>query len=104
MRRARIHPEADRELYAAAAWYDAQREGLGYELLEEYQWVLARARRKPATGALVARVPKRFEIRRYLFHRFPYALYIAPFDGVLTVFAVAHTSRRPRYWLRRLPR
>ncbi len=30
-----LHPEAEVELYEAAAWYDEQRRGLGEDLLAE---------------------------------------------------------------------
>ena len=41
--------------------------------------------------------------RRYLLSRFPYSIvYVVAVDGGITVAAVAHTKRKPGYWLRRV--
>ena len=37
-------------------------------------------------------------IRRRMLRNYPYALMYAVGDDVVTVLAVAHTSRRPGYW------
>ncbi len=44
----RIEPEALDELEAAVAWYDAQRPGLGGDLLDEVRNVGRRLRRRSA--------------------------------------------------------
>lgn len=36
--------------------------------------------------------------------RFPFSIVYVPFDEVLFVAAVAHMSRKPGYWLRRVGR
>ena len=42
------------------------------------------------------------EIRRYLLKRFPYSLYYRYEQDRISIYAVMHFSRRPRYWRRRL--
>lgn len=39
--------------------------------------------------------------RRMLLARFPYLIFYAVADGSVEVHAIAHTSRRPGYWLKR---
>lgn len=94
-----LHPEAEVELYEAAAWYDDQRPGLGDDLLAEMtRWldVIAEA---PSTwpkwpGAPVLEPP----IRRVVTDRFSYAIAYQAFPDFVRVLAFAHTSRRPFYW------
>lgn len=47
---------------------------------------------------------RRFEIRRALLARFPYAVVFLVREHELRVVAVAHAKRRPDYWLRRVER
>jgi hypothetical protein len=43
-----------------------------------------------------------FEVRRFLFERFPYGVFDAHLQDEIVVVAVAHQHRRPGYWMRRL--
>ena len=45
---------------------------------------------------------ERFEIRRALLTRFPYAIVFLIMSEEIRVLAVAHAKRRPGYWLNRL--
>ena len=97
-----LHPEAEVELYEAAAWYDDQRPGLGGDLLAEMtRWldVIAEA---PWTWPKWPDAPDLDPpIRRVLTDRFPYAIaYQALFDRAW-IIAFAHTHRRPFYWAKR---
>ena len=47
-------------------------------------------------------VPEDLEIRRALLPRFPYALVFISTGVEIQVIAVAHTKRRPGYWLDRV--
>lgn len=69
MRRLSFRLEAQTEMFEAAAWYEAEREGLGLRFEQELHKVLAR----------IEEAPRQFpEIepgaRRALLHRFPYAI------------------------------
>ena len=39
--------------------------------------------------------------RRFLLHRFPFGIVYRDFGNRILILAVAHTSRRPGYWLDR---
>ena len=42
------------------------------------------------------------DIRRILLRRFPYAVIVLPRPSETLVVAIAHTRRRPLYWLDRV--
>ena len=99
----RILPEALAELDAAAFWYEDQREGLGHELVVEYQKRLDLALQMPRAGTLAGTTARGNQIRRYRLERFTrYAILMATIDEVPTVLALEHSSRRPGYWRERL--
>ena len=99
----RVLHAARRELLEAAHWFKRE-DGLpvAREFGAAYRAQLQRARQLPRSGHLVAGLPSEFEVRRFLFERFTYALYVAVVQDELVVLAVAHQHRRPRYWIRRL--
>lgn len=103
---ARFRPEALEDLAQARDWYDAQRPGLGDELLRCVEAAVAAAVRSPGV------YPRAHgEVRRALVRRFPYAVYYRSEcrpsteadDGPeeVLVLAVAHVSRAPRFGLDR---
>jgi hypothetical protein len=90
------------ELELAVAWYDTQRPGLGAEFLDALRATVQYAEDAPGIGKLEQDAPKRFDLRWYMMHRFPYALLVGSASGTRTVVAVAHLSRKPGYWKARL--
>lgn len=99
----RILPEALAELDAAAFWYEDQREGLGLELVSEYEKRLDLALRMPHVGTLAGATSRGNDIRRFRLERFTrYAILMATIDDIPTVLAFEHSSRRPGYWRDRL--
>lgn len=102
MTRLRVSPEAEEELGEAAAWYEARRAGLGVELVAVVD---------AAFDAIVA-APKSCtlwrsarEYRKMVLTRFPYVVFFR-FDAnheEVIVVAVAHSKRRPGYWVGRVP-
>lgn len=96
--------EAEAELHEAAAWYDERREGLGDELLLEVNDALAIIVATPETWARWPGAPPRLPpIRRFVLHRFPYAIAYQARPSVITVLAFVHGRRRPLHWLSRAP-
>lgn len=85
--------------YREAALYSQQRFGLGEEFVQAVETAIA----------TISRDPERFQpvgagIRIFRMHRFPYYLlylHSASSDSI-TIYAVAHHSRRPDYWRARL--
>ena len=87
----RFRPIAQLELDEAVGWYEKRKRGLGMELKEAVNQMLAR----------IAEAPGRFhpvqgEIRRALLRRFPYAIHFLTEQDAIVVLAVFHTRRDPR--------
>lgn len=98
----RVLPEADGEAIAAATWYDEQRPGLGDEFLAELAAAFASIRQSPGLMPRLEYYTGQHPLRRQLLKRFPYAVIVLCRTDELVVVAVAHTRRRPLYWLDRL--
>jgi len=85
----------------AAVWYDERVSGLGERFLSEAEAAFARIDETPLTGSpwIQRRLPD--GVRRMFLRSFPYAaVYIV--EPRLIVVAVAHSRRRPGYWVKRL--
>ncbi len=98
----RLSPEAVDELAEAAAWYAAQRPGLESEFLAEVDRTLPLIGSSPGSFPRLLDVPTNLTIRRALLPRFPYAVIFMDLGPEVRVLAVAHTKRRPGYWLNRV--
>lgn len=98
----KLHPESEQELYEDAAYYDDERPLLGDEFLakiyESFERILERPHMYPRWPATPAVEPA---IRRFVVDRFPYCIGYQVYDEHVLILAVAHTSRRPSYWLHR---
>ena len=100
--RLELHPEARAELRSAALWYDERRPGLGDEFIAEVSASLNRVGDAPEScpvwpgtrgaGPL---------IRKATIQRFPYVIAFEEQERHLLVLAIAHSKRRPLYWLTR---
>ncbi|MBD2681962.1 MULTISPECIES: type II toxin-antitoxin system RelE/ParE family toxin [Nostoc] len=66
-----IHTEARKELDAAIAYYEAQKVGLGLDLLSEVEKAVMRIQQNPNLGSLY----KIQGIRRYTIQSFPYLIF-----------------------------
>jgi len=86
------------ELDDAAAFYDAQRPGLGYQFAMAVQASLSRIERFPESYQRIGRYS-----RRCLVAGFPYGIIyqLRPAESHVLVIAVAHLHRHPDYWQRR---
>jgi toxin ParE1/3/4 len=89
----RLREEADRDLAAAASWYEQQREGLGHEFLDEALSAFQLVSEQPLTYPVVHR-----NTRRALMTRFPFGIYFRVEQSQIVVVAVVHGSRHPRRW------
>ncbi len=97
----RLSRHAVRDLDEAADWYGTPTEQLATALELEVSDALARLARFPLLGRAH---PTRAGVRVLVLTRVPFTIPYKVAAGVLTVLAVAHTSRRPDYWSRRGPR
>lgn len=92
-----IHTEARNELDAAIAYYEAQKKGLGLDLLSEVEKVILKIQQNPNLGT-----PHKISgIRRYAIQRFPYLIFYTELEEVIWVIAIAHGKRKPNYWKQR---
>jgi plasmid stabilization system protein ParE len=98
VRPVRFHPEAALEAAAAAQWYEARQQVLGYAFLDELDHAIAPICDSPRLWPLWPGVRRDLAVRRCLLPRFPYALAYVIADGEVVILAAAHLSRRPRYW------
>jgi plasmid stabilization system protein ParE len=86
-----FRPLAKLELDEAVDWYEKREAGLGCELKEAVDQLLAR----------IAAAPEQFRtargsVRRAVLRRFPYILYFLPEPRAVVVLAVFHGKRDPR--------
>jgi toxin ParE1/3/4 len=96
-KRVEYHEGATEDVKRAVAWYRKRSPKAALDFIEE----LHRAADTIREGA------ERWPIgnnntRRFLLWRFPFAIIYSEQESVVTVWAVAHGSRRPEYWSHRL--
>ncbi|EFI34524.1 conserved hypothetical protein [Desulfonatronospira thiodismutans ASO3-1] len=89
----RFHPEAERELREAVAYYEDIEPGLGYDLSVEVYAAVQRAVMYPKAWPVLDG-----DIRRALVRRFPYGVLYSEEQGVLLIIAVMNLHREPGYW------
>ncbi len=93
------HPDAQRELDEAVAYYEEKRVGLGREFRDEVVLFVSRIVKNPQRYSV-----RKHDVRRANLNRFPYNVnYLAEGEDIIIV-AVAHDRQRPLYWLERLKR
>ena len=89
----RFLTEARDELFAAADYYEHQRTGLGREFQAEVERGIELMRQNPRGWGQFAH-----RTRRFLTHRFPYAIVYQVKSDHILIIAVMHLHRRPGYW------
>lgn len=98
----RILAEAELEASEAARWYEDKKANLGLEFLDAVAQGLEALEKDPSRFTRVPIAPPDRDVRRLLLKRFPYELVFEIRAEEVLVVAVAHSSRRPFYWKRRL--
>lgn len=96
-----FHPEAFFE-YSEAASYHLQR--ASPRVADGFMTAVESAVAILGADPLRWRVVEVPEIRRYVFGRFPFAIYYRwePQHERVTIYAVLHCSREPGYWRQRI--
>jgi toxin ParE1/3/4 len=95
--RARFIAPARREFLAEIAYYTSIEPQLGARFAASVEEAVARAIAFPHAGS-----PAPANLRRIFVREFPFALVYRADEGGIIVFALAHHSRRPEYWLPRV--
>jgi toxin ParE1/3/4 len=92
-----FHPEARLEYLETIDFYESRRTGLGAAFTREVEATIQRILEEPTRWRIIEQ-----DVRRCLTHTFPFGiLYTVEEDSILIV-AVAHGSREPDYWRRRI--
>ena len=97
-----IEPAAERELRGARDWYDEQREGLGSLFVDCVDEAIGRISALPSASTAVPGVPHELGVRRVLVKKFPFTVVFIEHADFISVVAVAHSRRKPGYWLSRI--
>jgi toxin ParE1/3/4 len=92
----RILSEASEELEACVNYYNSQRSNLGTEFLAEFESAAERILKLLNAARMVGE-----DVRSKPIHRFPFYVLYRSLEDEITIVAVAHRRRRPRYWLDR---
>jgi len=87
---------AELEMLDAARYYELQASGLGGDFLDKIDSAVQDIGMHPERWPVV-----RFDIRRRLIHRFPYALLYRVDPEEIVIQAIMHLHRRPDYWMNR---
>lgn len=102
VRRFTIDRIAQLEFDEAAAWYEQQEPGLGFEFIEEVDRVLARieASEKFVTAPVV--ILDRGVVRREFVRRFPYVVIFVETEDMRRVIMIRRGNVDPRRWKSRM--
>ena len=93
----RLHPEAEQEYLAALGWYR------GHSLIAAEEFAAAV---REAIGK-IRETPQRWpfyidNFRKYTLRQFPFSILYEELLSEVAVYAIAHCSRRPGYWMNRV--
>jgi toxin ParE2 len=91
-----IEPAED-ELSEAFEHYEQITAGLGVRLVAEVRDAVRLLEEYPRNSPVIAR-----DIRRKVLREFPYSVFYLATTEEVIILAVAHQSRRPLYWRRRV--
>ncbi len=94
----RLLDDAVAEVEDASGWYEERSAGLGLAFLAAVDRTIDHLSRWRVTGTLIEGVDESLEVRRIPVGSFPYYLAYVSAEQNITVLAVAHERRRPRYW------
>jgi toxin ParE1/3/4 len=88
-----FHPEAEQELYEAAARYESEVPELGFRFADEVERVIRLLLEHPELGSRLDD-----ELRHFVLRRYPFSVVYAVTSDVVYVLAIAHGCREPGYW------
>lgn len=97
----RILADATAEIESARRYFNEQAFALGDRFLDDLEQTLGRIEVAASTFPKLETLPTSEPYRRALLNVFRYAVIFAILEEEVLVVAVAHTSRKPNYWLNR---
>jgi plasmid stabilization system protein ParE len=89
---------AERDLSEAFAWYENHQSGLGLDFLRAVDARVCSIEHTPEICGFIER-----HYRSAMVRRFPYMILYTYSEGIVTIYAVFHTSQDPHKWRSRLP-
>ena len=96
-KRVEYHQGAIADIKNVVAWYHTRSRKAALDFIEELNRATETIREAPN------RWPRgKNNTRRFLLWRFPFAIIYSEEESTITIWAVAHGSRRPEYWTHRL--
>jgi plasmid stabilization system protein ParE len=95
--RVEYHQGAIADVKGAVGWYQKRSPKVALDFIGELHRAADTIRQAPERWPM-----GRNNTRRFLLWRFPFAIIYSEQDSVVTIWAVAHGSRRPGYWTSRL--
>ena len=98
----RPNAAAEQEFREYVEWYERESVGLGHRLWSDIEAAITLIAAYPSIGEIVQRTRVREPVRRLPLRHFPFLLVYREHPDHLEVVALAHTSRKPKYWRRRL--
>nr|MDO8118723.1 type II toxin-antitoxin system RelE/ParE family toxin [Candidatus Sigynarchaeota archaeon] len=92
-----FHPEAEREMNEAIAFYNLTMKHLGTDFLNEIEKVVKNIKDNPIAWPVID-----LNVRRCLLRRFPFGVLYIVEGNRINIVAVANLKRKPGYWKKRL--
>jgi toxin ParE1/3/4 len=96
-KRVEYHEGASADVKNAVSWYRKRSPKAALDFIEELHRAAVTIRESPDRWPL-----SRNDTRQFLLWRFPFSIIYSERESVITIWAVAHGSRRPEYWVRRV--
>jgi plasmid stabilization system protein ParE len=96
-KRVEYHEGAKADVRSAVAWYQERSPKAALDFIDELHRGTQTIRKAPNRWPLGSNHTRRFSL-----WRFPFSIIYSEHDSLVTIWAVAHGSRRPGYWKRRL--
>ncbi len=92
----KFHPQAEEEYLSSVEYYLSKSVRAGEMFIGEVEIVIQRILESPRAWPEIES-----NIRRYILHKSPFTIFYSLQTDCILIHAVAHTSRRPGYWLDR---
>jgi hypothetical protein len=93
---------AQADAQEAANFYEQRVRGLGDRFLEHLNDALGHIEANSLRFGLLETLPERRDVRRVILSPFSYFVAYQVRTDEIFVAAIAHTSRRPNFWIKRL--
>ena len=97
-----ILEEAFEEASEAAAWYEKECEGLGYDFFEAVEAAFDIIEDKVLPLSPMPSKVNLIGVKRLILKRFPFDIVVLERSTKTIIIAVAHQTRKPGYWRDRI--